>query len=84
MSALVLKIVDLEQPFVLEIDASRIIVGAILSQDGRPIAFESKKLSSSQQNWPVHEQELYAVIHALNLWWHYLYNVELKVYTNDY
>ena len=64
-TAPILKIVDLEKPFILKIDASRVAVGAVLSQDGRPIAFESKKLSPTQRNWPVHEQEMYAIKHAL-------------------
>ena len=66
-SALVLKIVDPRQPFVLETYASNIALGAILSQEGRPVAFESKKLSPSQQNLPVHEQELYAINHSLKV-----------------
>ena len=59
-------------------------IGAVLNQEGRPVAFESKKLSLVQQNWPVHEQELYAIIHALKIWHHYLYGARFKVYTNHH
>lgn len=41
----VLNIVDPEQPFDLETDACGIAVGAVLNQEGKPMAFESKKLS---------------------------------------
>lgn len=83
-TAPILKIVDPERSFVLETDASGVAVGAVLSQDGRPIAFESKKLSLAQRNWPVHEQELYAIIHALKTWRHYLYGAQFKVYTDHH
>ena len=83
-TAPILKVVDLKKPFILETNASGVDIGAVLSQDGRPIAFESKKLSPTQRNWPVHEQEMYAIIHALKTWQHYLYGAQFKVYTDHH
>ena len=37
----------------LEIDASGVVVGAVINQDGSHVAFESKKLSPAQQKWHV-------------------------------
>ena len=65
-------------------DTLSIAVSAILNQDGRPISFESKKLLPSQQNWQAYEQELYAIIHALKTWWHYLCGVEFKAYADHH
>ncbi|MCO5561297.1 hypothetical protein L7F22_014918 [Adiantum nelumboides] len=78
-SASILAILDPTKPFVVETNASDRAIGAILLQDGRPIAFESKKLDTSQQNYFVYERELYAVIHALKKWWHYLYEAQFEI-----
>ena len=41
-------------------------------QEGRPVAFESKKLWDVERRWPTHEKEMCAVVHCLKLWQHYL------------
>ncbi len=45
MKAVVLKSPDLDKDFEIHSDASDFAIGGVLVQDGRPIAFESKKLS---------------------------------------
>jgi hypothetical protein len=69
---------DSNRPYVLHTDASGYAVGATLSQVDaggvlRPVAFMSKKMSSTQRNYPVHEWELLAVMEALQAWRCYLY-----------
>lgn len=63
-------------PFHLNVDASSFALGAVLSQDQgnglQPIAYESRKLSPAEQNYPVHDREMLAIIHALRTWRHYL------------
>lgn len=55
-------------------------VGAILMQEGRPIEFFSEKLSDARQKWSTYEQELYAIIHALKQWEHYLVQKEFVLH----
>ena len=79
-SAPVLKIPNTQETFRLEVDASDHAVGAVLSQQEgdvwKPVAFESRKLKAAEKNYPIHERELLALIHALKVWRHYLYGQE--------
>ncbi|GLC63225.1 hypothetical protein PLESTF_000013700 [Pleodorina starrii] len=53
-------------------DASLYGTGAVLLQEGRPVAFTSKKLSGAETRYTTGEQELLAVLHALKEWRCYL------------
>jgi hypothetical protein len=85
-SAPVLTLPDDRFPFVVQTDASGFALGAVLQQDQgdglRPIAFLSKKMNEAQQRYPVHEQELLAIVHALQTWRHYLYGKPIRVLTD--
>ena len=77
---LVLTIMEfLKGNIILCTDASDLAIGAVLMQDKKIIAYESRKLNSAELNYPVHEKELLAVIHSLKAWRHYLLGVRLKI-----
>ena len=78
-TASILVVVDPRKPFVVETDASASAVGVVLLQDGHPITFESKKLNNAQRNYSAYERELYAIVHALKKWRHYLYGATFDV-----
>jgi len=73
-------------PFVVHTDASGFAVGAVLQQDQgnglQPIAFLSKKMADAETRYPVHEQELLAIIQALAAWRHYLHGSKFVVRTD--
>jgi transposase InsO family protein len=71
---IVLRFPDYSQPFRVEVvsDASLDGLGAVLLQQGRPVAFMSKKLSAAERNYTTGEQELLAVVQALREWRCYL------------
>jgi hypothetical protein len=48
----VLKLPDFDKDFEIHFDAFNFAIGGILMQDGRPVAFESKKLSKIERKWP--------------------------------
>lgn len=77
-TAPMLKHPDPNLPFVVEVDASDFGVGAVLSQrQGNPAklfpcAYFSKKLSPTESNYDVGNQELLAIKLALGEWRHWL------------
>jgi len=63
---------DFDKPFEVIADASQFAIGAILVQEGRPVAFESRRLTPAEEHYITKERELLAVIHALTVWRCYL------------
>jgi hypothetical protein len=80
----VLALPDFSKPFEVVCDACGTGLGAVLLQEGRPVAFESRKLSPAEQNYSTTEQELLAVVHALRTWRCYLEGSEFTVVTDHH
>ncbi|WVZ62939.1 hypothetical protein U9M48_012628 [Paspalum notatum var. saurae] len=64
----VLTLPDLQKDFVVYCDASRQGLGCVLMQDNH--------------NYPTHDLELAAVVHALKIWRHYLLGNKCDIYTD--
>lgn len=64
-SAPVLKLPDPNRPYEIVCDASVHGTGAVLLQEGHPIAYDSKKFTSAEYNYDTGEQEMLAVVRAL-------------------
>jgi hypothetical protein len=62
---------DNAKPFDVYYDASSIGLGYVLMQDNRVIAYASRAIRPHEQNYPTHDLELAAVVHALKIWRHY-------------
>jgi hypothetical protein len=56
---------DNNKPFDVYCDASSTRLGCVLMQDNRVIAYTSRALRPHEQNYPTHDLELAAVVHAL-------------------
>jgi hypothetical protein len=53
---------EFDEPFVIHTNASTKQIGGVISQNNKPLGFFSKKLTEVQQQYPVTEQELLAII----------------------
>jgi hypothetical protein len=72
ISALVLALPNFSIPFVVETDASAKGIGAVLQQQGHPIAYVSKALGPKAQGLSTYEKECLAILMAVEHWYHYL------------
>ena len=56
---------DFNALFEIHTDASKLKIGAVISQKGKPIAFYSRKMNSAQQNYTTTEKELIFIVETL-------------------
>jgi ribonuclease HI len=79
---LVLILLDVHKPFSVFCDASYTEQGCVLMQEGKVVAYSSCQLKIHEKNYPTHDLELAAVVHALKTWRHYLYRQKCDIYTD--
>lgn len=69
----VLKYFDPRTPVVLQCDASESGLGACIMQDGHPVAYASRALTTTETNYAQIEKELLAVVFGLERFECYVY-----------
>jgi hypothetical protein len=82
MTAPVLALPDYKLQFVVETDACDIGIGAVLSQNGHPLAYVSKSLGPRNRTLSVYEKEYLAILLAVEQWRSYLQMGEFVIRTD--
>jgi hypothetical protein len=70
-------------PFTLETDACGTGIGAVLMQQGKPIAYFSKTLGIKNASLSTYDKEALAILEALKRWRHYLLDSNLVIKTDQ-
>ncbi|XP_070055051.1 uncharacterized protein [Nicotiana tomentosiformis] len=74
-SAPVLTLPEGTDGYVIYCDTSGVRLGCVLMQHDKIVAYAFRQLRKHEKNYPTHDLELVAVIHALKMWRHYLYGI---------
>ena len=79
----ILRYYNLKKPVVLQMDACTKGLGAVLLQDGYPVYFASKSLTTAQQNYVAIELEALSVLWAVQKFHHYSYERPFMLQTEQ-
>ena len=75
----VLQYFDPTKEVTLQCDSSSRGVGATLMQEGKPVAYASRSLTVTQQNYAQIEKEMYAILFGCEKFHQYIYGQDVKV-----
>lgn len=78
-----LAMLNFNDSFTIEIDASGEGIGAVLSQQGRPIVFMSQALGVTKKSWSTYAKEMLAIVEAIRLWRPYLLGKKFFILTDQ-
>lgn len=78
----ILAFYDPQKELIKVNDASDYGLGSVQTQEGRPVAFTSRTLSSTEKNYALIDKEMLAAVHGLEKFHHYTYGRQVHVITD--
>nr|GEZ40739.1 retrovirus-related Pol polyprotein from transposon 17.6 [Tanacetum cinerariifolium] len=78
----ILALLEGAEDFVAYCDALHKGLGTVLMQREKVISYASRQLKIHEKNYTTHDLELGAVVFALKIWRHYLYETKCTVFTD--
>ena len=82
LSEQVLKYFDVSKEVSLQVDASQCGLGAVLLQEGRPVAYASRALTTTEINYPQIDKELLAIVFGCEYFHNYIYGQPVAIQTD--
>ena len=78
-----LKYFNVNQPVVVQTDASTEGLGAVLLQEGQPVSYGSRSLTDSEKNYALIELELLAIVYGMQKYDQYVFgNPDVTIHTD--
>ena len=84
VTAPVLAYYDVSKPVVIQCDASQTGLGAALLQEGCPVAYSSRVMTPTEQNYAQIEKELLAIVFACEKFDQYIFGRSDVVVQSDH
>ena len=73
---------DFNAPFEIHTHASKLKIGAVISQKGKPIAFYLQNMNSAQQKYTTPGKELFSIVESLKEFHNILLEHQIMVHTD--
>ena len=68
----ILATIDFTKTFIMEFNASRIGIGVVLMQEGRPLSFNIYQIKGNNLHNSIYEKEMFSILHEIKQWHPYL------------
>ena len=68
----------MKESVTLQEDACQSGLGAALNQEGKPVAYASRAMTTAQRNYAITEKQLLAVLFGCDIFHHYMYGKKVN------
>ena len=72
---------NFNEAFTIETDAFREGIGAVLTQQGKIVAYMSRALRVTKKSWSTYAKEMLAIVKAICMWQSYLLGQKFYIQT---